>query len=227
MVTVRVWSDIACPWSSLAVFRLHAARERLGLAGTVGFDLLAWPLELVNNRPTPKPSLDVEAAVIGSHEPALGWRPWRGPDSGYAVSSLLALEAVQAAKDDSAGGRPASEELDLALRQALFADSRCITLYDVVVDVARQCDRVDADALADALERGTARSRVFAQWRESPQHGVQGSPHVVLPDGSSSHNPGITFHWSDGSHGGYPVIDGDDAEVYEHLLRRAAGGAVA
>jgi hypothetical protein len=38
---------------------------------------------------------------------------------------LLTLEAAQAAKEQSLR---ASEELDRALRRALFADSRCITI---------------------------------------------------------------------------------------------------
>ncbi|MCA1690698.1 MAG: DsbA family protein, partial [Actinobacteria bacterium] len=29
--TIVVYSDIGCPWAHLAVYRLHAARRRLGL----------------------------------------------------------------------------------------------------------------------------------------------------------------------------------------------------
>jgi len=221
MVTIELWSDIACPWASLAVFRLRAARERLGLLDDVQVDLRAWPLELVNSRSTPKRTLDAETAVIGAHEPALGWSPWRGPSSRYPVSTLLPLEAVQACKADVMGGVPASEQLDLALRQAFYAESRCISLYDVVIDVAKRCDRVDVDALAVALEQGSARSQVFGQWGASDERGVEGSPHLFLPDGTGSANPGITYHWSGASHGGYPVIDSDDPGVYDQLLKQA------
>lgn len=180
-------------------------------------------LELVNSRPTPKRALDAETAVIASAVPGLGWNPWRGPDSRYPVSTLLPLEAVQACKDEQVGGLPASEQLDRALRHAFFADSRCISLYDVVVEVAKGCDRVQVDALAEALEKGAARSRVSGQWRGSAERGVEGSPHLFLPDGSSSANPVITLHWSDGEHGGYPVIDTDDPRAYDDLLQRAVG----
>lgn len=221
MVTIELWSDIACPWASLAVFRLRAARERLGLVDDVQVDLRAWPLELVNSRPTPKRTLDAETAVIGAHEPALRWSPWRGPSSRYAVSTLLPLEAVQASKDDAVGGLPASEQLDLALRHAFYADSRCISLYDVILDVAKGCDRVKVDALADALEQGTARAQVFGQWRASEERGVESSPHLFLPDGTDIANPGISHTWTEAEHGGYPVIDDDDPGVYDRLLSRA------
>lgn len=221
MVTIEFWSDIACPWASLAVFRLHSARERLGLLDDVQVDLRAWPLELVNSRPTFKRSLDAETAVIGSHEPGLKWNPWRGPSSRYPVSTLLALEAVQACKADAVGGVPASEQLDLALRHAFFADSRCISLYDVIIDVAKGCDRVKVDALVEALERGRARAQVFGQWRASDGRGVESSPHMFLPDGTGIANPGITHSWTDAEHGGYPVIEDDDPDAYDKLLSRA------
>lgn len=232
MNALVIYGDIACPWSSLAVHRLHEARSRLGLVDAVRFDHRAWPLELVNGRATPKRILDAEVAVIGSHVPELGWRIWQRPDSEYAVTSLVALEAVQAAKADDIGGLAGSEQLDRALRQALYAESRCVSLHGVVVEVAAGCDLVDADALTDALECGHARQHVFAQWRASEPAGVAGSPHVFVAtgdgatqlDGDGMHNPGIEFHWSGGAPGrGFPVITADDPQVYDHLLRRAAG----
>jgi predicted DsbA family dithiol-disulfide isomerase len=135
------------------------------------------------------------------------------------VSSLPALEAVQAAKQQS---RRASEDLDLALRRALFAQSRCITMRHVVLDVARACESVDEDALEDALDDGRARGDVMAQWRATDDAGVEGSPHLFLPDGTDVHNPGIEMHMQ-GEHGkGIPVIDADDRSVYDDLLKRAA-----
>ncbi len=223
MGTIELWGDIGCPWASLAVFRLRAARERLGLLDEVVVDLRAWPLELINGRSTPKRAIDAETAVIGSHEPALGWSAWRGPDSRYPVSTLLALEAVQACKDDAVGGLAASAELDLALRRAFYADSRCISRHDVIIDVAAGCDGVDHDALADRLENGVARGSVFGQWRASEARGVQSSPHVFLPDGTGIVNPGMTHSWTEAQHGGYPVIDADDPSVYDRLVQRAAG----
>ena len=50
--TIALYSDLACPWSHLAVHRLHEARRRLGV--DVAIDHRPFPLELVNVRCTPK-----------------------------------------------------------------------------------------------------------------------------------------------------------------------------
>jgi predicted DsbA family dithiol-disulfide isomerase len=220
MIRIVVWSDIACPWAHLAVWRLLEARRVLGLEGRVVLDHRAFPLELVNERPTPKRILDAEIPVVGGLEPRAGWRLWQRADAEFPVTGLLALEAVQAAK---AQGLEAAERLDRALRLAMFSEGRCISMRDVILDVASRC--VDADALSGALDAGTARARVIEQWRSAKREGVQGSPHVFAPDGTNVHNPGIEMHWH-GEHGsGFPIVDRDDRAACETLMRQAADTA--
>jgi predicted DsbA family dithiol-disulfide isomerase len=134
------------------------------------------------------------------------------------VSTLLALEAVQAAKEQSLR---ASEVLDRALRRAFFAESRCVTLRSVVLDVARSAGEVDADALANALDEGRFRKSVMQQWRAADDGEPQGSPHLFLPDGTDVLNPGIEMHWQGGHGRGVPVVDRDDPAVFDDLLKRA------
>src|SRR5688500_7926303 len=99
--TVVVYSDIGCPWAHLAVFRLHRARSELGLQGAITFDMHAFPLEIFNEQPTPKKILDAEIAVAGALDPDAGWQMWQGAEAEYPVTMLPALEAVQAAKEQS------------------------------------------------------------------------------------------------------------------------------
>ncbi|MBW3645362.1 MAG: DsbA family protein [Actinobacteria bacterium] len=217
--TILVFSDIACPWAGVAVHRLHACRSRLGLDGEVELDHHAFPLELVNQRPISKRVFDAEVPVAGALVPDAGWQMWQRPAAEWPVTTLPALEAVQAAK---AQGLAASAALDLALRRALFAESRCISLRPVVLEVARSCPEVDVTALAEALDDGRARRQVMddLEWAQTDE--VQGSPHLFLADGSDTHNPGVELHWL-GAHGrGFPVVDTDDPSVYDDLLRRAA-----
>jgi predicted DsbA family dithiol-disulfide isomerase len=216
---VRVWGDLACPWATLAVHRLHAARARTGLEGEVRFDLRAFPLELVNARPTPRHLLDAEIPVVGALAPDFGWQIWHGDPAAYPATVLLALEAVQAAKEQSAA---ASEQLDLALRRAFFVESRSFGMRHVTLEVAATCADVDVALLAAALDDGRARRTVFEQWQAAEQAGVQGSPHVFLPDGTDIFNPGISTHWRGEKPRGFPVVDGDDPAVYDDLLKRAA-----
>ncbi|MBA3654044.1 MAG: DsbA family protein [Actinobacteria bacterium] len=215
---VVVWSDIACPWAHVAVARLWRYRERLGLAHAVRFDHRAFPLELVNGRPTPKRVLDAEVPVTHAIEPGAGWQVWQRPDSEWPASSLPALEAVQAVKQSQ--GLAAAEALDRALRRALFAESRCLSVWSEVLDAARRCGGVDVDDLDEGFRTGRGRAAVVAQWQASQAEDspVKGSPHVFLPDGTDAHNPGVVMHWA-GEHGkGFPIIEADDPSVYEKLL---------
>lgn len=218
--TIVVWSDIACPWATLAVHRLHATRRRLGLDGRVRFEHRAFPLELENERPTPWTTLQAEVPVVGGLAPEAGFRPWQRQPWEWPVTVLPALAAVQVAAEQ---GPAAAEALDLALRRAMFAESRCIALRSVVLDVAGRCEGVDAARLADGLDAGGGIRAVVDQHRAAAGAGVQGSPHLFLPDGSDAFNPGVEMHWEGGHGEGFPAVDADDPSVYERLLKTAAG----
>ncbi len=216
--TVALYSDLGCPWAHLAVYRLHATRLRLGLEDAVTFDHRAFPLEVFNERPTPWRVLSAEIPVVGGLDPDAGWQIWQGEPVTWPVTTLPALEAVQAAKEQ---GLRASERLDRALRVALFGQSRCVSMRHVILEVAADAG-LDVPALRDALDEGRARRAVFDQQRAASDDQVQGSPHLFLADGTDMHNPGIQMEWA-GEHGvGFPVVSKDDPGVYEDLVRRAA-----
>src|SRR3954469_1713537 len=147
--TLVVYGDIACPWSHLCVHGLRKARARLRLDEEIDLDLRGFPLELFNERPTPKRTLDAEISVVGALDPSAGWQMWQRPEYEYPVTTLPALEAVQAAKTQ---GLRASEDLGCALRYAFFAESRTVSMLSVILDVAGGVDSVDVDALAEALD---------------------------------------------------------------------------
>lgn len=66
---VTVWSDVHCPWATVAVHRLRRARDRHGL--DVVFDQRPWPLEWVNGRGTPRDIVEPGAIVLAAREPEL------------------------------------------------------------------------------------------------------------------------------------------------------------
>ncbi|MFB7666078.1 DsbA family protein [Kitasatospora sp. NPDC056138] len=218
---VTVWSDIGCPWASLALHTLRAA------AAERGQDLLidhrAFPLELFNRQPTPKYIVEPEVIVIGARRPELGWRVWSGVESDYPSTTLPALEAVQAAKEPAVGGLRGSDELDAALRHAFYGGSKCISVHSVILDLADKCEHVDAEELAKALESGAGRAEVYAQWHVAQGPDIQGSPHLFTSDGYQSHNPGATFVWTgDPNQGGLPRLDDYDPSWAQELLDRVA-----
>ena len=216
---IVVFSDIWCSFAHIAIHRLHATRRRLGLAGRVEFDHRAFPLELLNGEPSPRPGTDSEVGRMAGHEPDAGWQLWQDKDWLYPSTMLPALEAVQAAKDQSSR---AAEQLDLALRRAFWAESRCISNTSVILDVASGAEGVDVDKLAEALGDGRARRMLTEQAAIASTEQVNCSPHLFLPDGTDHPNPGIDVDWH-GAYGiGWPVVHRDDPSVYEDILQRAS-----
>lgn len=215
-IVITIWSDVGCPWASLLVWRLHARRAALGV--DVSIDHRCFPLELFNERPSPRPILDAEVEAIAPLIPEAGWRAWWREPYEYPVTTLPALEAVQAAKEQ---GAAASERLDLALRQAFWRDSRCVSLRSEVLAAAEAAE-VDVKALTDALDSGRHRSAVIDDWRAASDGAAEGSPTVVLPDGTRLVNPGVMFRWEGPKPGGRPVVENDDVAALDELLRRAA-----
>jgi predicted DsbA family dithiol-disulfide isomerase len=220
--TVVCFSDVGCPWASLAVHRFRRRRHELGLDDVVTLDPSSVPLELFNDQVTPKTIVDGETAVIGSHEPSLQWHPWLQPECAYPSSTLLPLAAVQAAKHDDVGGLAAAEELDAALRHAWYAHSRSIHVFSELLNVAAACSQVTAAALDARLRAGAGFAEVFAGWQQAKDLNVQGSPHLFVADGYNVHNPGIEMHRTAEQFSGFPVIDSDDPSVYDEILTRAA-----
>lgn len=217
--TIVVYADITCPWAHLAVHRLHEARRELDLDDEVRFDVRSFPLELFNEQPTPKKTLDAEISVAGGLAPEAGWQMWQRPDSEYPITSMPALEAVQAAKEQSL---LASEQLDRRLRRGFFGESRVISLRHEILDLAGECNAVDVDALAVALDSGTARAAVIEQKEFAEGDAVRGSPHLFLADGTDVHNPGIEMEWHGKHDEGFPIVKEDRPEVYPRLIEKAA-----
>src|ERR671927_139585 len=106
--TILLYSDIGCPWAHLAVYRLRAARRRAGLDGRIHLDHRAFPLEVFNRRPTPRRILAAEVPVVGGLDPEAGWQIWQEDLATWPVTTLPALEAVQAAKEQGLAAANAS-----------------------------------------------------------------------------------------------------------------------
>jgi predicted DsbA family dithiol-disulfide isomerase len=218
--TIVVFADVGCPFAHIGLHRLLDTRARLDLDDAVALDIRAFPLELFNDRPTPKHSLDLEIAALSQAVPEAGWQAWSDRDYRFPVTMLPPMEAVQAAKLQSFR---AAEQLDHRLRTAFFAESRCISMRHEILACAAECAAVDVAALTEALDDGRARRTVIDQWEQSQGEDILGSPHLFLPDGSEHHNPGMEHHWEGPQGGKTMIVDRNDATVYEQIVRAAAG----
>lgn len=211
------YADIACPWAHVATSRILRAREKLG--AQVEIEMRAYPLELINEAPTPKAPLDAEIPLGLQIEPQAGWQQWSAPDHEWPVTTLLALEAVAAANEQSL---EIGLQLAMKLRRALFGESRCISMRHVIIDIAHQVPDCDVELLEKDLDRGACRLAIFEHLGHQKSGVVKTSPHLFLPDGTSYANPGISVKWekTNGSHK-HPVIKQNDPTIYEELLEFA------
>lgn len=213
--TVAVFSDVGCPWATLALHRFRTARERLDAVDRVPLDLHPFLLEDVNHEPTPMRMLRAELEVLAQISPEVGWQPWTGPEGSWPVSTLPANEAVQAAKRQSPR---AAEELDWALRMAFFRNSRCITMRDVIEEAAAACPAVDDARLMQELDSGTWRGATWADHR-SHRGMVEASPHFFAADGWDVVNPGVQL--GEAGADGVPSIRIEDPEVFDRIVATA------
>jgi predicted DsbA family dithiol-disulfide isomerase len=214
-----VHSDVLCPWSTVIVLRLLAARARAGADDVLPIVHRAMPLELVHERPVARRVVDAEIPLCASLTPDFGWTLWQGRSEEYPVTSLLALEAVAAASGQSL---LAGEQLDLALRRAFFTRSRCVSMRHEILAAAGTCDAVDVSQLGDALDQGTFRATLSRQYAEARAAGVPCSGTVTLPDGTMLCNPGTEVRWIGGPlPAGTPVLDSDVPATYDAVVATA------
>lgn len=212
-VELTVWSDIGCPWATLALHTLHEAAQERGKILEVRHR--SFPLELFNSRPTPARILDAEIVAIAGLLPELRWLPWQAEPTTYPVTTLPAMEAVHAVAERD--GALAGDQLDSALRAAFYRDSRCVSAHSVILDIAAQCPLVDESALARGLSVGAGRKAVYDDWQTAKRIGTRGSPEVISA-AERVHNPGVTYHWTAPPPVGLPRLDHYDPDWAGRLL---------
>jgi predicted DsbA family dithiol-disulfide isomerase len=223
-VTIDIWSDIHCPWALIAVHRLRAARARHRL--DVVFVPRAWPLEWVNGRGTPHAVVTTETAALAGHEPEL-FNAYR--NDSWPSTFLPAFELVASAR--RLHGMRAAEEVDYALRIAFFRDAVDVSiragLADALTLAAAADPGIDAEAVLGHWVRSNPRADVDEDFAASASLPIEGSPQIFWPDGSTTHNPGMTDHYWQGDLVRIGRTQPDEPErlLLAHLGRVGAGGS--
>jgi predicted DsbA family dithiol-disulfide isomerase len=189
--SVEVWTDIHCPWATVVVHRLRAARDASG--ADVVFDQRAWPLELVNGTGTPRAILSAEVPVLANQEPEL-FSAYR--NESWPSTFLPAFELVAAAR--RVHGPRAAEDVDYHLRVAFFRKSVDVSVragLEKALKLAAAADpEIDAAEVLRVWESDNVRADVLSDYRRSHDLPIQGSPQIFWPDGTTTHNPGLTDH---------------------------------
>lgn len=218
--TVRLWSDLLCPFAHVLLHSWRAARTTDRALAAVEIEHRSFPLELFNG-PHRRRGTDTEAVGLGQIAPAAGFRVWTAGDDLYPNTVLLAAEAVLAA---SAQSRTAGEELDAGLRRAFWSHSGSIAHRAVILEIAAEVthDELDVAELARDLDEGRFRAALQRDFAIARRPAIPGSPTVQLPDGSIVFNPGVDVRWEGPWAEGFPIVERFDAAEQVALLARAA-----
>ncbi|MDE3228494.1 MAG: DsbA family protein [Chloroflexota bacterium] len=175
---VALYADLACPYAYIAAYRLRKLRDEY--RGRVSIEHKSLALEYVNRQPTPKRVLDSECPLLMLEEPELAWEPWHAPLSEWPVTLWPAFEAVKCAERQD---MTLADDLDWAIRTALFAESRCVSMRHVLLELAERVG-LAMDRFTQDFDSGQAKALVIAEAREGWERlKVPGSPTLVLPSG--------------------------------------------
>lgn len=175
---IALYSDVHCPYAYLTAYRLRKLREEYRGKIVIAYRSLA--LEYVNRRPTPKEVLDNETPILMLEEPDIPYQPWHGPLTEWPVTMWPAFEAIKCAERQDA---ELAADLDWAIRVAFFAESRCISMRHVLLELAEQVG-LDMPHFASDFDHGVTKHLVLHEAQEGwEQLKVEGSPTFVLPSG--------------------------------------------
>jgi len=224
--TIEIYSDIQCPWTYLAVYRLRLVWPEY--AGRVRLAWRALSLEYINGQGAPKPTLDAEIGLIAGIAPALPLQRWSRPDWQWPVTCWPGFEALacaQAQSDD------AGFAMSWALRHAFFAQSGSPALRHELLALARAVAAetdLDLRRFESDWDHGRYKAGVIDDSRQGwHELKVKGSPTFVLPGGRQVSGPAGGEADIDEEQGvvrGYVPFEGDPLAVFRELLEAAAPG---
>jgi predicted DsbA family dithiol-disulfide isomerase len=223
-IRVAMYSDLACPIAYVAHYRWRRLRAEVGDRIAVEHKCLA--LEYVNREPTPKRVIDAEAPILAAAEPGLPYEPWQAPDSHWPVTLWPAFEAVKCAERQSLA---LADDLAWTIRRAFFAESACIAMRHVLLELAARAELDMARFTAD-FDGGIAKRQVIEEARDGWERlRVQGSPTFVFPSGRQVTAPGLPTIEVDPTSATVTRIEpapcaGDAClDLYRHLFRESLG----
>lgn len=195
LTPIAMYADIACPYAYVSAHRVRKLRDAYRESIIITHKSLA--LEYVNREPTPKALLELELPFMLQEEPDLPYQPWQGPESAWPVTMWPAFEAVKCAERQSL---LLADELDWAIRVAFFAESRCISLRHVLLEIAQRVG-LEMTRFADDFDRGVTKYQVLQEAQEGWERlKVGGSPTFVLPSGKQISDMGLPEMETDPKH---------------------------
>jgi predicted DsbA family dithiol-disulfide isomerase len=185
-VRIEIWSDYACPWCALGIYRLDAAIAQFEHGTEV--DIVHRAFELDPGAPAHRPQSmeEVLARKYGMSPQQVQAGHDRLTALGLEVGMPFTFERIQLGNTfdahrltRSARGTAAEGALVKGLFGAYFTEGRLLSDPDVLVDVASAAG-LDPEAARTVITTDAWSAEVRTDEHEAHELGVTGVPHFLI-----------------------------------------------
>jgi predicted DsbA family dithiol-disulfide isomerase len=183
---IEVWSDFACPWCALGLYRLDRAREEFAHGDQIS--VVHRSFELDPHAPARRPQTmeQVLASKYGMSPAQVKAGHDRLTSFGLEVGMDFDFERIQLGNTfdahrlaQSARGTAVEDAVIKGLFGAYFTEGRLLSDPEVLVDVATAAG-MDATAARAAIESDAFADEVRADERAAREQDVSGVPHFLI-----------------------------------------------
>ena len=205
---IEIWSDFACPWCALGLYRLDAALEQFEHADEVTVRHRAFELDPRAPAKRPQSMEEMLRAKYGMGPEQIRAGHDRLRAMGREVGMEFNFDDIQLGSTfdahrlaQAAGGTELEEPLVKRLFAAYFSEGKLLSDHDVLRDVARAAG-MEADVVDKVLGSDALVDEVRADEAAARELGITGVPHFVI-------------------NGAWAVPGAQDVDTLVAVLRRA------
>ena len=195
MAQISYFSDVLCVWAYVAHMRLEELLKQFGDQIEVDahfcsvFGDAHGKIETVWADRGSYEGFNAHLKDVGNRFPHVDLhdRLWLDVKPRSSTSAHLFLKAVAVVEEQSANVPTAyldtlSHKASWALRRAFFAEARDVADWKVQAEIAESLG-LEVAAIRAAIDSGEAIARLDADQRFAEEHGVSGSPTLMMNEG--------------------------------------------
>jgi predicted DsbA family dithiol-disulfide isomerase len=183
---IEIWSDFACPWCALGVYRLDAAREQFEHGDQIAVVHRSFELDPRAPARRPQTMEQVLATKYGMSPVQVRAGHDRLTAFGDEVGMAFQFEGIQLGSTfdahrvaQAARGTVMEDALVKGLFAAYFTEGRLLSDPDVLLDVATSAG-LDATTAKEVIAGDAFSAEVRADEQAAQDMGVTGVPHFLI-----------------------------------------------
>jgi predicted DsbA family dithiol-disulfide isomerase len=185
-VQIEIWSDFACPWCALGIYRLDAARAQFEHGDEITVTHRAFELDPRAPARRPQSMAEVLAAKYGMNPEQVRVGHERLTSLGNEVGMVFDFERIQLGNTfdahrlaGSARGTATEDALVKRLFAAYFTDGKLLSDHQVLCDAAAEAG-LDPAAARAVLESDAFAAEVRADEEAARELDITGVPHFAI-----------------------------------------------